>query len=266
MFEYDPYKKAFDDIHASERVQTEVLKMISGNKSYTRRITGKKAVLLVAAAFLILALGMAAYGAITWNGFALTGDLRKPTVDKMLEDYSAATSIGLIEPDGTVHYLDRQGNEIMVLTAEEAERYEREQREAREDAVRGSTTLIDADTLSVIPNSITELNTGADGAIPDFALGNGHMVLFCGADKSCFSLEAGESMILTLTSNDECFLVYYVFRDGVLLAEGNDVSRMRSHSFSYAVEESGSYCIGLMYASVTASNFTGGSIRFGQTG
>ena len=67
----------------------------------------------------------------TMDGFALTGGMRKASVDKMLEDYSPAIRMELVEPDGTVHYLDKQGNEIMVLTAEEAAKYEQEQREAQ---------------------------------------------------------------------------------------------------------------------------------------
>ncbi len=260
MFEIERYKKAFDEVHASERTQTEVLRMMEENRRSRRGIKGKRALVLAAAAILVLAMGMAAYAAITWDGFALTGGMSRKSVDQMLADYSAVTVIQLVEPDGTVHYLDKQGKEVMVLTAAEAAEYDRQRRAAKDDAVRGSTVLIDVDTLPVVPNSITELEIGADGTIPDFALGNGHMVLFCPAEEAGCTLADGDSSTLTLTSNDDCFLVYYVFRDGALLTQENDGARMRAHTFSFAAGEPGIYTIGMMYGSADASNFTEGTL------
>ena len=247
MFDIDRYKEAFDDVHASDRVQREVLNMTTDMKPRRKRLSGKRIAILAAAAALVIALGMAAYAVITMDGFALTGGMRKASVDKMLED-------------GTVHYLDKQGNEIMVLSAEEAAKYEQEQWEAWENAVRSSTTLIDTDTLGFLPASITELEVDPDGTIPDFALGNGHMVILCGADRKSWRLEAGDSVTLTLASNDDCHLGYRVFRDGAMLSEGVDAARVQSHTFSFEAAEPGSYCLGLMYSSVTASNFTNGTL------
>ena len=260
MFDIDRYKEAFDDVHASDRVQREVLNMTTDMKPRRKRLSGKRIAILAAAAALVIALGMAAYAVITMDGFALTGGMRKASVDKMLEDYSPAIRMELVEPDGTVHYLDKQGNEIMVLSAEEAAKYEQEQLEAWENAVRSSTTLIDTDTLGFLPASITELEVGPDGTIPDFALGNGHMVILCGADRKGWLLEAGDSVTLMLASNDDCHLGYRVFRDGAMLSEGVDAARVQSHTFSFEAAEPGSYCLGLMYSSVTASNFTNGTL------
>ena len=264
MIETDRYKKTFDDIRASESMQMEVLKMTVENKPLKRRPAGKRTVVLAAVVVLLIVLGMAAYAAATMNGFSLTGGMSKRAVSQMLEEYSPVTIRALVEPDGTVHYLDEQGNEIMVLTAEEAAQYEKEEREAKENAVRSSTVLIDVDTLPVIPNSVTELLIGADGAIPDFALGNGHMAVLCGVDEKGWDLKAGDSLALTLTSNDDCFLVFYVIRDGVVLSQEYDPTRVRSHAFSFEAAEPGSYCLGLMYGSASASNFTKGTLLIEQ--
>ena len=265
MFEIERYQKAFDEVHASERTKQEVLRMSSGNTPTRRRGTGRRVAILAAAVALMAVLGMAAYAAIKMDGFALTGDMPKVSIDNMLEEYSPVTHRALVEPDGTVHYLDEQGNEIMVLTAEEAAKYEQEQREAKENAVRSSTGLIDVDTLPGVPNSVTELVIGADGSIPDFALGNGHMAILCGADKKGWDLKAGDSLALTLTSNDDCFLVFYVIRDGVMLSNEYDPTRVQSHTFSFEAAEPGSYCLGLMYGSASASNFTNGTLLVEQS-
>ncbi len=264
MAETDRYKKFLEVSRASERVQMAVLKMTVENKPVRRRPAGKRIVVLAAVVVLLVVLGMAGYAAAALNGFSLTGGMSKRAVSQMLEEYSSGTHMALVEPDGTVHYLDKQGNEIMVLTAEEAAKYDREQREAQENAVRSSTALVDVDTLPGIPNSVTELVIDADGSIPDFALGNGHMAILCGADKKGWDLKAGDGLDLTLTSNDDCFLVFYVIRDGVMLSKEYDPTRVRSHAFSFAATEPGSYCLGLMYGSVSASNFTNGKLLIQQ--
>lgn len=264
MFELDQYKKAFDDIHASERTQMEVLKMASENKHYTYQISGRRIAVLAVAAVLVLALGIAAYAAIEWNGFALTGDMSKSSVDQMLEEASIGYASEFVESDGSVHYLDAQGNETRVLTAEEAAQYEQEMEAAREDTVRSSTSLVDVDTLPVVPQSVTELEIDADGIIPDFAFGNGHMALFCSTGNTGYTLDAGDRMTLALTSGDDCRVEYFVIRDGVMIAEAIDGDRSLSHAFSYEVNEPGEYCVALMYASVDASNFTDGTLSIDQ--
>ena len=264
MLEIDRYKRAFDEIHASERVQMEVLKMTAENKPVRRNPAGKRIVVLAAVVVLLVVLGVAGYAAAALNGFSLTGGMSKRAVSQMLEEYSPVTVRALVEPDGTVHYLDEQGNEIMVLTAEEAAKYEREQRGAQEEAVRSSTALVDVDTLPGIPNSVTELEIGADGSVPNFALGNGHMAILCGAGKKGWDLKAGDGLDLTLTSNDDCFLVFYVIRDGVMLSREYDPTRVQSHTFSFEAAEQGSYCLGLMYGSASASNFTDGTLLIEQ--
>ena len=260
MMEIDRYKRAFDDIRASERLQTEVLQMTVENKPIKRRMAGKRIAVLAAVVVFLVVLGMVAYAAATLNGFSLTGGMSKRAVSQMLEEYSSVTHRELVEPDGTVHYLDKQGNETMVLTAEEAAKYEQEQREAKEDAVRRSSTLVDVDSLPLVPNSITELEFAADGAIPDFALGNGHMAIFCGAEKTGCLLEAGDIITLTMTSNDECHLSYFVIRDGAAFSNGTDPGRVMNHVFSFEAPEPGRYFIALVYTSASASNLTDGRL------
>lgn len=260
MFEIDRYKKAFDDIHASERTQMEVLKMASLNEHRTERRPGKRIVIIAAAAALALVLGIAAYAAIDWSGFALTGAMSKASVEQMLSQASVGYAAEAVEPDGTVHYYDKQGNETLVLTAEEAARYEQELEAAREDAVRGSTALVDVDTLPVVPGSVTELEVDFGGDIPAFALGNGHMVLFCDEGKTGYSLAAGDRVTLTLASGDDCRVEYFVIRDGVMLNDEIDAGRGRSHTFTFEATEPGDYCFALMYASADASELASGTL------
>ena len=259
MIEIEKYKKTFDDIHAPETTKMEVIRMISENKRNYSPLSIRRIAILVAAAVLVLGLGMIAYAAIEWSGFALTGDMAQSSLDQLLREASTGEIGEMIEADGTVHYFDKQGNEVKVLSAEEAKQYEQELEALHEEAVRNSTGLVDINTLPIIPAGITEMVISDSGNISDFALGNGYMVIICDNENKEFSLESGNQITLSLTSNDECRIEYYLICDGVMLENQIDDKPVLNHSCSFEITDSGNYCLAITYASSAASNFTDGS-------
>jgi len=164
----------------------------------------------------------------------------------------------LIEPDGTVHYLDDQGHELMVLSAEEAAKYDAEIRQAQEQAVRESTDLIDVDSIGFIPKGITVVPVSKDGSFHDFALGNGYMVLLCAEEEKPFQLRKGDTVTIRLQANDECGMSFAVTLDGKEIERTS--AKAQDHHFAYVVPKDGEYCFTLMYGSVDASNFTNCSL------
>ena len=208
----------------------------------------------------MIALCVAVYAAIEWTGFALTGDMSKSTVDQLLEKASIGYASEARDSDGTVHYYDQQGNETLVLSAEDAAQYELQLEEEREAAVREETELVDVDTLEIVPQSITELEIVMNGRIPDYVLGNGHMLVFCDEGKNGYLLAEGDKLTLTLESGDECRVAYYLIRDRRVAEQQIDASLCMSHHCDFQIQESGSYCIAVMYASASASSFTQGML------
>ena len=260
MSETEKYKKVFDDIYAPETTKTEVYKMISENKQNYKPLAIRRIVVLVAAAVLVTGLGMIAYAAIEWSGFALTGDMNQSSLEQLLKEASTGEIGEMIEADGTVHFFDKQGDEVRVLSAEEAKQYEQELEVLHEETIRNSTSLVNIDTLPLIPAGVTELEIGDGGIISDFALGNGYMVIICDNENKGFSLESGNQITISLTSNDECRIEYYLLCDGVMLENKIDDKLTFNHSCSFEVTDSGSYCLAVMYTSSAASNFTNGNI------
>lgn len=209
---------------------------------------------IAAAVCLSLALGATAMAVRKWYGYANTEGLSKPEVEKLLLEYAPLVRRQLIEPDGTVHYLDEQGGELMVLSAADAAKYDAEIRQAREQAVRESTSLIDVDAMESIPNGITVIPVSEGGSFHDFALGNGYMVLLCAEGETPFSLRAGDTVTVRLQANDVCGIAFFPARDGI--AAGHEYAKAQDHRFSYTVPADGEYCFALMYASAGASSFT----------
>ena len=219
-----------------------------------RRLIG-----IAVAACLVFALAMTAFAILNkWRGYADTEGLTQAEVENMLRQYTSLISCQLIEPDGTVHYLDDQGNELMELSAEDAAKYDAEIRRAREQAVRESTTLIDVDSIGCIPNGITVVQVSKDGSFHDFALGNGYMVLLCTEGEKPYSLREGDSVTIRLQANDECIMSFAVTLDGKEIERAS--AKAQDHHFAYVVPKDGEYCFTLMYGSVDASNFTNCSL------
>ncbi len=210
---------------------------------------------IAVAACLVFALAMTASAIINkWRGYADTEGLTQAEIENMLQQYSSLVSCQLIEPDGTVHYLDNQGNELMVLNAEDAARYDTEIRQAREQAVRESTDLIDIDSFGAIPNGITVVPVSKDGTFHNFMLGNGYMVLLCSEEEKPYRLHDGDIVTIRFHANDECVMLFAVSQDGKVIEHTSE--KTQDHSFTYVIPADGEYCFLLMYSSVSASSFT----------
>ena len=219
------------------------------HRKYSRRFAG-----IAAAACLILVLGITTFAVNKWRGYADTEGLTKAEIETMLRQYTSLVSSQLVEPDGTVHYLDDQYNELMVLSAEEAAKYDAEIRQAREQAVRESTDLIDVDSFGFIPSGITVVQVSKDGSFHDFVLGNGYMVLLCAEGEKAYPLREGNKVSIRLQANDECVMSFAVTLDGKEIERKSE--KAQEHHFAYVVPEDGEYCFTLMYGSVDASSFT----------
>ncbi len=211
----------------------------------------------VLAAALCISAGAAAI--CKWGGFALTGNMSEGEKKALLEEVAAMPGrIEVRDEDGTVHYLDETGKEILVLSAREAAKYEQELLRAQEQAVRGSTTLVDADTLPMMPVRITELDVDESGAFADIALGAGSMILLHPAGKDGFELAAGDTVTIRLTASDVCYLQFGAVKDGAFMEAETHHEQEQSHTFT--VEEPGLYCFYVEYYSSDASTFTDGKV------
>ena len=213
----------------------------------------RRSAAIALAACMILALGITALAVNKWTGYADTEGLSQAEIESLLRQYAPRITRQLIEPDGTVHYLDDQNNEVMALSAKDAAKYDAEIRQAQEQAVRESTDLIDVDSLGSVPKGITVVPVSDDGTFHDFALGNGYMVLLCTEEEKPFFLREGATVTIHLEANDTCGMAF-----GVTLA-GEEIARTyakaQEHLFSYTVPSDGEYCFALMYAGSDASSF-----------
>lgn len=247
------------DIASSERIKEATMKKIHDIKSmdsHGRRRRRKvfRAGLIAAVLVVCTLLSATAVAVSQWHGFASTAGMSKTEKDALLAEAATAGAMQMVGPDGTVHYLDQNGNELFTLTAEEAAEYEIDRRRAHDQAVRESTDLVDVDTFSLLPNGITELSTNSDGQFADFALGNGYMVLLHPENADGYSLTAGDQVTITLDSNDECFLQIGAVKDGIAL-EGETV-KAQNHEYFLEISEDGVYCFYIKYFSASASSFT----------
>ena len=211
---------------------------------------GLVAVLLAAA----LSITAVAAGALLWGGFAFTGGMSRAEKNALLEEVSRLVCTEYEDENGYVHYLDETGEEVLVLSADEAAAYERERQEASERAVCESTDLVDASTMPLVPRAVTELAVDENGQFAECALGNGSMILLHPDGKKGFELEVGDVVTIELTANDPCRLEFGRFRDGVFVDA--ETASAQQHSHTFVVEEDGLYCFYVEYYSADASVFT----------
>ena len=251
-----PVKMQEKEIISTDRIKRETLKKIHSNAP-TARLTGKIPKTGIAVALLALCISTTAAAGVVmrWTGFAYTEDLSTAEKETLMKDASTGYAGEMVnELDGSVHYLDENGNEILILSAEEAADYELAKRKADQQAVQESTSLVDVTTLPLFPNGLTEVETGSDGQFADFMLGNGYMILLHPDGAGGYRLNAGDVVTIQLEANDECGLGFDVFQEGSFLSE--EVFLAAQHSYTFTAPDDGLYNFSVMYYSVAASIFT----------
>ena len=275
------YKKMFDEIHAAEETKQRILSFHadtaaeesgeSGSKETPYPSAKKscnavipklpKRMIPAAAAFLILfAVSSITYAAARWSGFSKTGNMSEDEINRLLNE-TTQTASAATDPSGNVHYYDLTGNETMVLSPEEEKQYREKLAESELKELQKGTSLADISSFWPYPSGIMELPLSSDGIIPDFALGSGCMVILYPEDTTGFSLHSGDRLTVKINSNDDCYLAFYVIRDGINQKELEYIDLTQNHSFTFDVTEDGEYCIALMYYSAAASNFTDGQLQ-----
>lgn len=254
MNEYEYIRKALSGLHASENTLEAVMKKASkrnqqGKFCYVRKST------LITAVLIILSFTVACTAAvIKWGGFAFTDGMSDSEKNALIKDATMLYARDYQDENGNVHYLDENGDEVLVLSAADAAKYELERQAAREQAVLESTTLVDASTLPFIPHIITELTVDADGQFAECALGNASMILLHPAEKDGFDLKVGDVVTITLDANDRCILEFGQFKDGTFADVGTAFAQQ--HSYSFTIKEPGLYCFSIEYRSAGVSTFT----------
>lgn len=211
----------------------------------------------IAVAVLVLCISATATAGIIkkWGGFAYTEGLNRWEKEALMEEANTGFAGTMTSTsDGSVHYLDENGNEIMVLSAAEAAEYEAAGRIAKEQAVMESTSLIDAGALPLIPSGITEVETAEDGEFADFMLGNGHMILLHPVGGDSYRLSQGDTVTITLEADGECRLEFRVYQDGASI--GEEISLTQRHCYQFTAAEDGLYNFSAMYYSAGANMFT----------
>lgn len=210
---------------------------------------------IVAGALCVTAAGAAV---LRWTGFARTKALRQADKAALMEQ-ALSTSTESVDREGNVHYYDANGNEMLVLSAEEAAAYQQQRQAAQDQAVLKSTQLVDLSTLDSLPNSLTELTTDAAGAFEDFLLGNGHMVLLHPAGADGYALQAGDTVTISLEAGEPCYLGFGLFRNGQFVQ--SETVRAAEHCYSFEISEDGLYCFTIEYLSVGADELTHGLLE-----
>lgn len=243
------------DVASTERIKEETMKKIHNTKAniHTARKLSKVGV-IAAVMVAILCVTAAAAVVIKWGGFAFTGSMNAAEIEALLNEAETTVASKYVESDGTVHYLDANNKEILVLSADEAKAYEQMRQETKDLSVAESTSLVDAYTIPFMPNLITEMAVDDDGRFADFALGNASMILLHPAGKDGFNLMAGDVVTIKLTSNDSCILEFGEFKDGDFVRA--ETATAQQHSYTFEIEETGMYCFSVEYCSAAASSFT----------
>ncbi|MCD7844826.1 MAG: hypothetical protein LUG57_03055 [Oscillospiraceae bacterium] len=243
---------------SAEKIKEVTMKKIHDTQGAARRgrRISKAGVAAIAAAA-VLALSGAAYAVSQWTGFASTEGLTDSQIQALIDSASLTSSQG-VDTEGNVTYYDENGNELFTLTAEEAAAYEQGLIETKEQAVRDSTTLVGVDTMDMVPTGITELAVNEDGSFEDFIVSNGYMVIFCPEGSQGYDLKAGDTVTLTLTTDEACYLAYGLIQDGA--ATECDVVQASEQSYTFEIPEDGSFCFYIIYYSAGANAFTGGSV------
>ena len=241
------------NVASVERIKEKTMKKVHDAK-VNLPTAGKFSRVGVIAAVMAAILCVTAAAVVKWGGFALTGSMNAAEIEALLNEAETTVASEYVESDGTVHYLDANNKEILVLSADEAKAYEQMRQEAKDLSVAESTSLVDAYTIPFMPNLITEMAVDDDGRFAEFALGNASMILLHPAGKDGFNLMAGDVVTIKLTSNDSCILEFGEFKDGDFVRA--ETATAQQHSYTFEIEETGMYCFSVEYCSAAASSFT----------
>ena len=245
------------NLRETEVASIDNIKEVTMQKIKTETVTHKtrknsKMGMIVAAlaATLLLAGTVAAHS--NWDGFAYISELSKAEKKALSQENSV--SMTSVDPDGNVHYLNAKGEEIMVLSKEEAAQYAQNQEAERAQRIQESTQLIDIATLPLIPTGITEMITNNKGQFADFALGSGYMVLLRPEEESGYSLKKEDTVTIALNDEEECILEFGLIKDGAVIE--SETTKQQNHSFSFEIKEDGTYNFYIMYYSANKGIFT----------
>lgn len=240
---------------SAEAVQAATLQKLSAHRE-NRWLHLSKLGLIAAVVAGALCVTAAASAVLYWTGFAKTKNLNQADKESLLEQ-ATSTSTMSVDQGGNVYFTDHAGNEI-VLTAEEAAAAERARLEAWESSVLKSTELVDLSTVEFLPASVTELATDDAGQFDDFLLGNAHMVLLHPAGEDGYLLQAGDTVTISLSATQKCYLGFGLFRDGRFIEA--ETIHAQAHSYTYEISEDGLYCFSLEYLSADADELTDGRL------
>ena len=243
-----------------ERVQNMTLNKIRRPRRIGR-LTGRlsKTGILIAVLVSLFSISAIAAMVLHWDGFAFTGHLTEAEKQELLET-ATATNTESVDRDGNVHYYDEEGREMLVLSAEEAATREQERQQAHDRSVMESTDLVDLSGLPFLPNRIAEVATDGEGTFAEFALGNAGMVLLYPEGDDGYDLQAGDTVTVSLDDREPSYLSFSLFRDGEYLENTQETVHAQHHSYTFAIEEDGHYCIAIEYLSAGAGFFAGGTL------
>ena len=256
----EKYNRVFKNVRASDSVRNEVLGMAYLGKNNKKSRSGKRFAAVVLAVVIISAVAVTAYAAVNWTGFAFTGKMSSSEIAQLLEQAEAGELGASIDADGNVYYYDEQGKEVMMLTKEESELYEKKLEEEHLAEVQSRTDKIDIKALPYIPAGITELSADQDGCIEDFAIGNGYIAVLSALNGQSFALRKSETMSVSMQSDGESRLEYYLIKDKTPVDSFADPKPGTEHSCSFRIGEDGDYYLAIVYISASADNFTSGRI------
>lgn len=249
------------EIASSGRIKEATMKRIKMESTATEHRLHKfpRVGVLVAVLLLSMLFAGTVFAYFKWNGFVFTSELSKAEKEALLAD-TYAYAFESIEPDGTVHYLDANGDEVMVLSAEEAAKYEQSREDAHLQKLRQSTSRLDVDKLEVIPSGIIEVFTDEQGKLDEFALGNGYIMILSPEDMQGYELKENDTVTISLSSNDECIVEFAMVREGEVLEAEH--YKKKDFEQSFQIPADGTYNFYIEYYSADKSLFTDFQIKF----
>lgn len=251
------YAEPFSEMPSVERVKVLTMKKIQNTAETKKRMPR----IVSIAAILAVVLATAAVGlAVSWHfGFISTAGMSEQQINALLERAELG-AYEVTDEAGYIHFFDSDGKEVMVLSSEEFQRYEQAKEESNRRQIQDAAGhLVNADSISLMPRSITPIATDASGAFGDFLLANGDMVILHGEGEDGYVLKKGDTVTVSVEATGPCYVSFGVVLEKEMLNE--TTTKAQNHQFVYTAEKDGLYCFTLRYYSSDADNFTNGSIQ-----